>query len=82
MKIYNQVHSTYQQLEHIHHKYGLILHGSVFLFSLLLGISLGLIVLFINVTTVKRQTEQMKIYENQVMSKLVKKIEAAPPKYK
>lgn len=70
---------TYSHLEHLHHKYGLVLHGSVFLFSLLLGMSLGIFILLMNLVNAKKQTQAMRVYEHQVMTKLVKQIEAATP---
>ena len=70
---------TYRQMEHLHKKYGLVLHGSLFIFSLLLGIGLGILVLLINVVQMKEKTKEMRNYELQVMERLVKKIEAASP---
>lgn len=70
---------TYKHMEHLHKKYGLVLHGSVFIFSLLLGIGLGMLLLLINVVQMKEKTKEIRNYEKQVMERLVKKIEAASP---
>ncbi len=80
MHIKKHMKITYQHLENLHHHYGVVLHGSVFLFSLFLGISIGILTLLFNVAKVKQQTQAMHSYENQIMNQLVKKIEAAPYK--
>lgn len=70
----------YNHLEHLHKNYGLFLHGSVFIFSLFLGISLGILVLFITQAQAVEKNKQMKQYESQIMNQLVKKIEASTPR--
>ncbi|MBI4067066.1 hypothetical protein HY407_01680 [Candidatus Gottesmanbacteria bacterium] len=70
---------VYNHLEHLHKKYGLALHSSIFMFSLLLGIGIGIVMLLVNLTELKMKTSQMKLYEQEVMDQLVKKIEAASP---
>jgi len=67
----------YNKLEHAHKKYGLMLHSSVFIFSLLLGIGIGIFVLFINMVETTEKAKMVKQQEIQIMEKLVKKIEAA-----
>lgn len=81
MRFMRKLKITYHHLEHLHHHYGLALHGTVFMFSLLIGISIGLLLFLISSAEAKRQMSLMKSYENRVMSQLVKKIEAAPFAY-
>lgn len=78
MKFIRQMKSTYNHLEHLHHKHGIALHLSIFAFSLLLGIGLGISIFTINAIQTKLQLQVMKDYEYQVMDRIVKKIEAAP----
>lgn len=79
MKLSRRLNMTYKHMEYLHKKYGLVLHGSVFIFSLLLGIGLGMFLLLINVVQMKEKTKEIRNYEKQVMERLVKKIEAASP---
>lgn len=78
MNLSHSMKTIYKDLEFLHKKHGLALHGSIFIFSLLLGISMGILILMIKVTGEKQNMLMVKKYENQVMTQLVKKIEAAP----
>jgi len=69
---------TYKHLEHLHHQHGIMLHSSVFLFSLLLGIGIGILAFTVNTLQSRDQKEKMKQYEAVVMDKIVQKIEATP----
>lgn len=70
--------STYKHLEHLHHKHGVMLHMSVFVFSLLLGIGIGVAAFTLNAVKMNFQKQEMQSYEEQVMNRIVQKIEAAP----
>lgn len=72
-----ELHHIYNNLEEIHKNHGLVLHGSVFIFALLLGISVGIGAIIIEVAREKERMQVINSYEKQIMSQLVKKIEAS-----
>ncbi|MBI2611232.1 hypothetical protein HYW54_00610 [Candidatus Gottesmanbacteria bacterium] len=70
--------STYKHLEHLHYKHGLMLHTGVFVFSLLVGIGIGILAFTFNAFQAKLAREEMRRYETKVMEQIVSKVEAAP----